>query len=164
LIPQAAKWLLIAQDKVAQYRRAQRVSIFTMSFSELCARQNQKFDSLLQQEGGFTFDANILAKDTLSVGGMLRGIAFEYVGTGIRPLRLSVKPPEGVLRKPDGTESPVVLQYGRILPLTGALDIKPQFADLLWNSNPDGQWEIVCPDNLSSEGLQDIFMHFWVAY
>jgi hypothetical protein len=165
IVDELSKWLLNLQDEVSKFRRRQRISIFTIWMSRWFLRRNMNLVDALKRREGLRADLNIEPDDLQSQVGLLRGVAFEYFGTGKRPLRLTVVPPSGATASLNATNPVgVPLIFGRVYPSAPALDIRPQFSDLLWNGNPFGTWRVSTDGSLADHGIQDIAMHLWVAY
>jgi hypothetical protein len=88
MVDRIAEWLLTLQDKIGRVRRQQKTSIFTVWLSSKISN----FDEVVQHMP-FSVSVELKPIDTLSISGLLRGVAFEYLGTGERPLQLNVSPP-----------------------------------------------------------------------
>ncbi|MBR0925729.1 hypothetical protein JQ561_03850 [Bradyrhizobium diazoefficiens] len=158
-----AGWLLEVQDNIARVKRQQRVSIFTVWINRWRIRRNMSSTDALKNRTGLRLDLNIEPDDLQTQSGLLRGVAFEYLGTSKRPLRLTVTPPAGALASPAAASSSALI-FGRVLSLAPGLDIRPQFPDLFWNGDPFGNWRISTDEDLSGFGIADLAMHIWLAY
>jgi hypothetical protein len=164
ILDEVGRWLILAQDELGKFHRRQRVSIFTVWLSQSLLRQNRKFPDAVARPEGFRLDLNFEPDDSQSQRGLLRGVAFEYLGNGKRPIRLTAVPPIGATANLSNIGRQIPLIFGRVLSLAPGLDIRPQYSDLLWNGNPYGSWRVSCDGDLSRYGIEDIAMHVWLAY
>jgi hypothetical protein len=127
-------------------------------------RHNRHFLDAVKRPEGFRLDINFEPDDSQSQRGLLRGAAFEYLGSGKRPIRITAVPPPGATGDTYNRGLQLPLIFGRVLSLAPGLDIRPQFSDQLWNGNPYGAWRISSEGDLSKYGIDDIAMHLWLAY
>jgi hypothetical protein len=155
---------MVISDEIGKYRRRQRISIFTLWLSHCLLRQNRNLVDAVRSAGGLRLDVKFEPDDSQSQRGVLRGAAFEYLGKGKRPLRLTAIPPVGATSSLSDRGLEIPLIFGRVLSLAPGLDIRPQFSDLLWNGNPYGTWRISSDADLSKYGIEDVAMHLWLAY
>jgi hypothetical protein len=163
IVDSASGWLFELQDRIAKFHRQQRISIFTFWFSQYLLRNNQNLLDAMQGSGGLRVDLNVQPSDSEDQTGLLRGAALEYLGSGKRPVRLTVVPPASAIAGP-GARLNIPLVFGRVLSLAPGLDIRPQFSDILWNGNPYGTWRIASTSDLRRYGIEDIAFHLWLAY
>lgn len=158
------KWLTLVQDEVGKYHRKQRISIFTVWLSRCLLRHNRNFLDAVKHPEGFRLDIDFEPDDSQSQCGLLRGAAFEYLGSGKRPIRITMVPPLGATGDTGSSGLQIPLIFGRVLSLAPGLDIRPLFSDQLWNGNPYGVWRVSSESDLSKYGIEDIAMHLWLAY
>ena len=161
ILDEIAKYLLLLQDEVAKVRRRQRVSIFTLLLSRFAPAGTSITDAI-KSPSGLTVD--VVQSDSSSQTGLLRGIAFEYIGSTTVPSKLTVVPPVGATSRLSTAGAALPLIVGRVLSVAASLDIRPQFADALWNGNPYSAWKINSDPNWNDAGITDIAMHLWLAY
>lgn len=110
MVDRIAEWLLTLQDKIGRVRRQQKTSIFTVWLSSKVSN----FDEVVQHVP-FSVSVELKPIDTLSISGLLRGVAVEYLGTGERPLQLNVSPPVSATgRLSAANQVPTSLVFGRV--------------------------------------------------
>jgi hypothetical protein len=155
-------WLAKLQDDVIKYRKRERTYVFSVPLKKLL----NGLDSISDNGGA---NLTFVQAFTRNQGGLLRGVAFEYVsssGTG-GPLTLSVQVPRSATDNVGqrGQTSPASLVFGRVLPVTAGLDLRPQHCDIVWNGSPYGQWNISAPkDAFRGLSVDELLLYVWMAF
>ncbi|TPM02116.1 hypothetical protein [Mesorhizobium sp. B2-3-10] len=153
-------WLVDVQNELSKYKRSQRTVVRSVKSKAITVSGKGGFGGALDiLHTEFTIDTSTIPDPN----SLLRGIAFEYVGNQQNPISLTALPPAGAYIPVDRGGSPDTLQFGRVFPLTAALDLKPQHADVFWNGNPSGDWKVDGLFEQNAGTLDAIVMHLWLA-
>ncbi len=164
IVDALAKWLAQMQDQVSKFDRRQKVSVFTIWVASWLQNNGRTFADAISGPHGLQLEIKLRPADTQSQSGLLRGIAFEYLGSGKYPIQLTVRPPISVTGGLNGTHSqPLSLNFGRVLQVAQAPEVRPQHIDLVWNGDPYETWHISDGKQLASNGAQDLAIHLWLA-
>ena len=164
ILDKASIWLLNAQDKIARIRRRQKIAIFTTWLSKWGTPPGGAPSTDLIFKRGLNVVGSWSLADTQSRPALLRGVAFEYVGSGKKSFSLTVTPPAEAVAGIRADTGSVPLIFGRVLSQATGAELRPQFTELLWNGNPYGIWAVSSDEDLSNYGIEDIAMHIWAAY
>ena len=164
LIDETTKWLTDINDRINNYRRLERTSIFAISLRKFMALNGLDFEAAKASAAGFRVSMTIRPADTSSVAGLVRGSAFEYVGKGAQPIQLTVTPPSGATSNLKGPNVSTTLHFGRVMPVSPGLDIRPQHVEATWNGDPYGSWNIEGGRQFAEIGVEDCIFYLWIAY
>ncbi len=153
-------WLVLAQNELTKYKRAQRLLVLSV--------WNQGRINIVPRGGGspmesFELSLSVDTKQLSMKKALLRGVAFEYTGGQSRPLSLQVLPPPQAYTKIDRGGSADLLWFGRVLPVTPALELKPQHPDVFWNGLADGDWKVKGTFDQTLGSIDSLVMHLWLA-
>jgi hypothetical protein len=159
ILDEVSPWLIRVQNELTKYKRGQRLFVQSIWSDKI---------TITSRGGGrplesFDFSLPVDTTGMLAEKPLLRGVAFEYSGSYNRPLMLQVLPPAAAYIPTDRAGRPDTLQFGRVFPITPALDIKPQHPDVFWNGAPSGDWKIQGMFDQSVGNIDSFVMHIWLA-
>jgi len=164
LLDTVGDWLMSVQERVEKKKQRQRYSAFTITLSSIAAKLHIDFRRLLHAQP-FDMSFTLKDQDTLSIKGLTRGMAFEYLGRFKKPITLTVRTPPTVTQNLSGpVVQPDPFVVSRVLPVEFGLDIRPQHVDSTWNGDPYGAWQVICDHNFAHDGIDDVLMHLWMVH
>lgn len=163
ILDDVTDWMQSLQDQIVRYRRRER--IFLLSFS--IRRNTSAKVSNIKASFGAKF--NIATNQTRNQNGLLRGLAFEYVGgsgSSRRPVTIDLSTPASVTANLDGASGNATsLTFGRVLPIPNSLELRPQHTDIIWNGSPYGDWTVsMSPDSFNEADIEDVVLYMWLAF
>lgn len=150
ILDKIAVWLTCVQDELSKDRRAQRLVVCSQSIT---LRTDTESD-----ESAFEVEFAFSATSMPAGRPLLRGVAFELIGTYNRPVALHVIAPQDAS---PFCNSPVL--FGRVGAFTPGLDLKAQHSDLFWNGSPSGLWKIKGSLDKGCGTIDTIIMHLWLS-
>jgi hypothetical protein len=154
----AITWMTDIQEKLALKKRSERVVLYTIWLSDHRSNVAEHI------KRGIV--ARVSVSDTGGREGLLRGMDCEYLTQRpVRPIKLNVEPPRDAISDlaVGGGAMPNQLRLGRVLGPTSSSEVSPNFADILWNGNPYGEWRIQGFHDADPLAIQDLALHLWVA-
>jgi hypothetical protein len=139
ILDRLSVWLTDVQNELSKAKRDHRLTVSsvwsTAPIKVTPHREGAPWDH-------FEIDLVVDTKALPSAKVLLRGVAFEYLGDQQRPISLNVVPPKGAHISTALSGEPDALGFGRVFPISPAVDLKPQHPDALWNGSAIGPWKV----------------------